>query len=411
MVGQRVDVLTRNGAVPASSAKQSRSASRAPTASRSSCDDLVLDIGAKDGDELRSLVRPGDTVIGTARRSSLQGNRIVSRAFDNRMGCYVALESRAGGRRGRRRARRRDRRGRGRHGRGRRLRRRRARPRSRMRAGRRGGDRRHPRDRRARRRSRRRGRGPLGGGPAIFARPVDPPADVFELLYETAEQEEHPARDRDLAARHDDRPTPTRSTSAARACRPASSPFRSATCTRRSRCVDSTTSRRPCSCRRVRAQARARHDFTWLSWPRVSRTVIVSAVRTPFGKLGGGLAAPAGDRARRDRDPRRRSSAPALEPERGRLRDHGPGAAGRRRPGARAAGRGRRRDPDRGPRRHDQQGLRVVDPRGRDRRLDDPRRRRRGRRDGRDGVDVERAVRAPEGALRLPARRRPARST
>ena len=41
---------------------------------------------------------------------------------------------------------------------------------------------------------------------------------------------------------------------------------------------------------------------------------------------------------------------------------------------------------------HDQQGLRVVDPRDRDRRPDDPRRRARARRHGRHGVDVERAV-------------------
>ena len=63
---------------------------------------------------------------------------------------------------------------------------------------------------------------------------------------------------------------------------------------------------------------------------------------------------------------------------------------------------------DRDAGRHDQQGLRVVDPRGRDRRLDDPRRRRRRRRHRRDGVDDERAVRPQAGALRLPARRRDA---
>ena len=62
--------------------------------------------------------------------------------------------------------------------------------------------------------------------------------------------------------------------------------------------------------------------------------------------------------------------------------------------------------PEGGSRRHDQQGVRVVDPRDRDRRPDDPRRRARRRRHRRDGVDVERAVPAAEGALRLPARQR-----
>ena len=55
---------------------------------------------------------------------------------------------------------------------------------------------------------------------------------------------------------------------------------------------------------------------------------------------------------------------------------------------------------------HDQQGLRLVDPRRPDRRRDDPRRRPRGDRHRRDGVDVERALSAQEGALRLPARPR-----
>ena len=114
---------------------------------------------------------------------------------------------------------------------------------------------------------------------------------------------------------------------------------------------------------------------------------------------------PAGDRARRDRDPR--GARPRRRRgRRGRVRDHGPGAPGRRRPGAGAAGCGRRRPADRAAGRHDQQGLRLEHPGGRDRRPDDPLGRpQRGRR-GRDGVDVERAVRAEEGAVRLPARRR-----
>ena len=140
----------------------------------------------------------------------------------------------------------------------------------------------------------------------------------------------------------------------------------------------------------------------------MTRTVIVSARPHAFGRLGGGLKDHAGDRARRDRDPRC-ARAQRARGRRGRLRDHGPGAAGGRGPGAGAAGGGRRGAADRGPGRHGEQGVRVVDPRGRDRRLDDPRRRRRGRRHRRHGVDVERAVRAAEGALRLQDGRRDAR--
>jgi endoglucanase len=93
MVGQRVDVLARGGAVPgvvtAKRPKRKRGEDRKPIEG----DDLFLDVGAKDGDELRRLIRPGDNVIWHGAPLALHGNRVASRAFDNRMGCYVALES------------------------------------------------------------------------------------------------------------------------------------------------------------------------------------------------------------------------------------------------------------------------------------------------------------------------------
>jgi putative aminopeptidase FrvX len=93
MVGQRVHVLTRNGPLPgvvtSKQQRRKRGADRKPVEGT----DLVLDVGAKDGDELRSLVRPGDNVVWHGAPLALHGNRVVSRAFDNRMGCYVALES------------------------------------------------------------------------------------------------------------------------------------------------------------------------------------------------------------------------------------------------------------------------------------------------------------------------------
>jgi endoglucanase len=56
-------------------------------------EDLFLDVGAKDGDELRSLVRPGDAAVWHGAPVALAGNRVASRSFDNRIGCYVALEA------------------------------------------------------------------------------------------------------------------------------------------------------------------------------------------------------------------------------------------------------------------------------------------------------------------------------
>src|SRR6476646_8252416 len=45
-------------------------------------DDLYLDVGAKDGDELRTMIRPGDHVIWHGAPLALHGNRVASRAFD-----------------------------------------------------------------------------------------------------------------------------------------------------------------------------------------------------------------------------------------------------------------------------------------------------------------------------------------
>jgi putative aminopeptidase FrvX len=92
-VGQRVEVLTRDGAlsgvVVARRQKRRRGEERKPL----EYDDLVLDVGAKDGDELRGLVRPGDAVVWHGAPLALRGNRLASRSVDNRMGCYVALEA------------------------------------------------------------------------------------------------------------------------------------------------------------------------------------------------------------------------------------------------------------------------------------------------------------------------------
>ena len=54
--------------------------------------DLHVDIGAKDGEEARSMVSAGDQVLLAAEPLELPNDRLVSRALDNRLGVYVALE-------------------------------------------------------------------------------------------------------------------------------------------------------------------------------------------------------------------------------------------------------------------------------------------------------------------------------
>jgi len=55
--------------------------------------DLFIDVGARDGAEARSLVRLGDGVVLAPEPVELRNNRVASRSFDNRVGCFVALET------------------------------------------------------------------------------------------------------------------------------------------------------------------------------------------------------------------------------------------------------------------------------------------------------------------------------
>jgi len=54
---------------------------------------LHIDIGAADRDEAAALVRVGDPVTVAAEPAPLAGERLASRAMDNRLGAYVALEA------------------------------------------------------------------------------------------------------------------------------------------------------------------------------------------------------------------------------------------------------------------------------------------------------------------------------
>ena len=54
---------------------------------------LHIDIGAKDGDDARSMVRIGDVAVIAGEPVELPNGRLVSRSMDNRLGCYVAYEA------------------------------------------------------------------------------------------------------------------------------------------------------------------------------------------------------------------------------------------------------------------------------------------------------------------------------
>jgi putative aminopeptidase FrvX len=54
--------------------------------------ELHIDVGARDGEQARELVRVGDVAVIDAQPVELLGGRLSSRALDNRLGSFVALE-------------------------------------------------------------------------------------------------------------------------------------------------------------------------------------------------------------------------------------------------------------------------------------------------------------------------------
>ena len=55
--------------------------------------EMHIDIGARDGEQARGLVRIGDVAVIDAEPLELPNGRLASRALDNRLGSFVALEA------------------------------------------------------------------------------------------------------------------------------------------------------------------------------------------------------------------------------------------------------------------------------------------------------------------------------
>ena len=93
LVSQRVDVLTRDGVVPGVVGRKPPHLTDAEERKKAvQLKNLHVDIGAKDGDDARSMVAIGDQVLIAAEPMELPNGRIASRALDNRLGVYVAIE-------------------------------------------------------------------------------------------------------------------------------------------------------------------------------------------------------------------------------------------------------------------------------------------------------------------------------
>jgi endoglucanase len=92
LVGQRLVILTKDGELPAVVGARRHKRKRGEDRKPLDFDDLYLDVGARNGEEARSLVRAGDAALVAAAPLELRNGRVASRALDNRLGSYVALE-------------------------------------------------------------------------------------------------------------------------------------------------------------------------------------------------------------------------------------------------------------------------------------------------------------------------------
>jgi putative aminopeptidase FrvX len=94
LVGQRVEVITRSGAIPGVVGKKPIHLLKEEERKKvPELKDLHIDIGAKDGEEARRLVRQGDVAVIAGEPVELPNDRVISRSLDNRLGAFVALES------------------------------------------------------------------------------------------------------------------------------------------------------------------------------------------------------------------------------------------------------------------------------------------------------------------------------
>jgi putative aminopeptidase FrvX len=93
LVGQRVEILTRDGVVPGVVGRKPPHLTDAEERKKAvQLKNLHVDIGANDGDEARSMVSPGDQAVITAEPVELPNGRLASRSLDNRLGVFVAID-------------------------------------------------------------------------------------------------------------------------------------------------------------------------------------------------------------------------------------------------------------------------------------------------------------------------------
>ncbi|HEY6962641.1 MAG TPA: M20/M25/M40 family metallo-hydrolase [Gaiellaceae bacterium] len=93
LYGQRLELLTRNGRIPAAIARRRLSQAQLRDRPKLELSDLHIDIGAASREEAEALVRVGDPGVWAGPVVELPNGRLLSKALDNRLGAYIALEA------------------------------------------------------------------------------------------------------------------------------------------------------------------------------------------------------------------------------------------------------------------------------------------------------------------------------
>jgi putative aminopeptidase FrvX len=93
LIGQRIELLARGGVVPGAIARKRIPPEQIRDRPRPELADLHIDIGVKSREEAEGIVSVGDAAVWNGAPVELPNGRLLSRALDNRLGAYIALEA------------------------------------------------------------------------------------------------------------------------------------------------------------------------------------------------------------------------------------------------------------------------------------------------------------------------------
>jgi endoglucanase len=93
LLGQRIRFTTRNGEIIGAVGRKRLTPEQIRDRPRLEHVDLHVDIGAGSRDEAEALVEVGDAGVWSGPPLELRGDRLLSRALDNRLGAYIVLEA------------------------------------------------------------------------------------------------------------------------------------------------------------------------------------------------------------------------------------------------------------------------------------------------------------------------------